>query len=628
MPVYKRSPVFIAGLLSVLLPFSLYLLTMGDSLGFADAGEFALVTRILGIAHAPGFPAYVVTGWLWGLVAGVFSDSHIISMAVFSAVCVASASGLLFRTCLLMLESRGAMACAASALSAIAFCTGYTVWHWANSVEVYGFHIMAMSLLLYGLFSWQAERKQMGLFIAAAGLACGLANHHLTMIFFIPFTLVFFATRQPGSGGISGSFPLKRILKEKALWVFAGTAFVLMAGFYGWMYVRAGHHIDFKFGNPDNPSRLFYHLAGGSWQKNTARSVEGLVALRMPYFLGLTWQHLLLYIPFFVSGLFYFFRSGRKALAATVLLYFLVVFAYQLRIDQTADTDAYMLLPFFLMTLPVAAGLYRSIEKYRWIRWLAPALLVMQVAWYFPRQQKHDFNVSASLMGQLDRSVPEGAVLMVSDWTTVSQYYYFRLGESFREDIILLNYDLKFTNWQILPAVYPEFYQVIREEYDEFIRLLGLAHPQEIYNTGCTLDTPELMNAYLAVVRRIKSWCAEQRVAFMCDPKAYLFLMQYGVMGTEAHMSGFFISSTRTDLGRDFVSLPFAWLDSPLLLDEPAASDKVVDFEAALDFSRNYYSQLGDTAMARQADESYRRIKSLQRRMKKHMPFVYRPKGQ
>lgn len=629
-------------LASFFIPFCLYWFTKSTSLGFADAGEFAIVTKIAGIAHAPGFPAYVIMGWLFSKMFFLFTGNHVLSMVLFSALCNAAASLLLYLTLAKFLSrflkketefSTNAMLSAFGA--AISFATGYTVWHWANSVEVYAFHLLAFSLLIFGLTVFNLEKSKLHLVIAASGLAMALANHHLTVIFFLPFipfffTEKFFAPPQPvqKSKKVTSKMPgYFSFLLSKNFRVFILITAAITILFYGWMFICAGQEMAFKFGQPDNFSRLFYHLAGGAWQKNTVVQTEGLIALRFPYFMMLLIKHLFLFIPFAVAGFVFLIHKKLRALAFSVIIYFLLLFIYQLRIDQTADTDAYLLLPFFFFGFPVAAGLYAALGKWNWIKWVLPLIIIVQMAFYFPLQNKRDYNVSESLMHQLDECTPKDAVLLISDWTLVSQYTYYRFGENFRPDLILLNYDLKFTNWKLLPYHYPHLYDYIKPEYDRFIDLLGRTHPQEIYNTGCTLNTPELMNAYVVTVLKIKAYCNEKNVAFMSDPRAYLFLKEYKIYGNESHMSGMFISDKPTALGKTFLHLPFTWLHSKQLLTEPAATDKIVDFEAALDFSKNYYTLLHDTAAFQSAEKSYLFIKDLQKKLKANMPFVYRQKG-
>lgn len=629
-------------LASFLIPFALYWFTKTTSLGFADAGEFAIVTKIAGIAHAPGFPAYVLSGWLFSKAALIFTGNHVLSMVLFSTLCNAAASLLLYLASVKLISHFAGMQKEVSLSTrlssfgaAISFATGYTVWHWANSVEVYAFHLFAFSLLIYGLTFYNFEKGKLYLAIAATGLAMALANHHLTVIFFLPF-IPFFFTENFFNPAQPVQKSKKNVIKKQGyfsvLLSMEFRFFILITAaitilFYGWMFIRASQDMVFQFGQPDNLSRLFYHLAGGAWQKNTVTKTEGLVALRFPYFTMLLVKHLFLFIPFATAGFVFLFQKKMKTLAYAVLVYFLLLFVYQLRIDQTADTDAYLLLPFFFFGFPVAAGIYFSLQKFFWIRFALPVWVVAQIAFYFPLQNKKDFNVSESLMRQLDECTPKGAVLLISDWTLVSQYNYFRFGENFRPDLTLINYDLKFTNWKLLPFNFPQLYQYIKPEYDRFIELLGITHPQEIYNTGCTLNTPELMNAYINTVLKIKSYCRERNLAFMSDPKAYLFLKEYKVYGNESHMSGMFISDKSTTLGKSFLSLPFKWLHSRQLLSEPAATDKIVDFEAALEFSKSYYRLLNDTASCQSAEKSYLFIKDLQKKLKANMPFVYRSKG-
>jgi hypothetical protein len=622
------------------LPFCLYWFTRSDSLGFADAGELALVTRIAGIAHAPGFPAYVISGFLFSKLTLPITGNHIVSMVLFSSLCNAAATLILFLTLIRLLSSiqtgresplAGYLAALGAALS---FATGYTVWHWANSVEVYAFHLLAFSLLIYGLISYAFTKRFLWLWVAAIGLGTALANHHLTVIFFLPVIPFFFihsflrtpqVTDRKNKSQKGESY--FQVMITKPFLLFAGMAAGIMLLFYGWMFFRAGEDMVFKFGQPDNLSRLVYHLSGGAWQKNTLVHVEGLVSLRFPYFSMLVVKQLAFFLPFAIAGFIRMYKIKLKVLATSLALYFLILFFYQLRIDQTADTDAYMLLPFFCFAIPTAIGLHAAMKQWNIVRWLLPVIIIAQIIYFFPLQNKKDYNVSQSLMKQLDECTAAGAVLLISDWTLVSQYNYYRFGEKFRNDLVLLNYDLKFTHWKLLPYNYPELYEYIRPEYDRFVSLLGKTHPHEIYYTGCTLNTPELMQAYLQTIASIRAFCQEKNVALMSDPRAFLFLKQYKAFPETSHMSGMLISDRPTGLGKSFLTLPFPWLHSRKLLSEPAATDKIVDLEAALDFSRNYYRQLNDLEAYRLADSSYHVIKRLQKKLKANMPFVYRQPG-
>jgi transmembrane protein TMEM260 (protein O-mannosyltransferase) len=613
-------------------PSILYFSNASSSLGFADAAEFALVAKINSVAHPPGFPAYIFFAHHWNYIGEMLFSDTIISLTMFSILCGSLSILLLHLTQIAVFKHTSKnflLLCLSSAAAVLSVAFGVTFWHWSHNIEVYSLHALAFSMLLYGLVLMQKTGRAGFAIIAGAGLGIGLANHHLTIIFFIPFLLYILASNVFLEAPVKKQkFNVKKFLLNKNNVILVLSSAFFMVLLYYYMSLRAQIELPYKFGNPDNWSRLIYHLSGGAWIKNTAASVSGLVGLRFPYFMQLTFEQIFIFIPAAIWGLALLWKQKMKPLSITVIGYYVIVLLYQLRIDQTADTDAYMILPFMLFSFPITYALYILISRYKKTIYLIPLLIAIHLFVNFNKTDARDFNVSESLMKMLDESAPKGAVIMISDWTLVSQYHYYRVVNGFRPDLIVLNYDIKFTNYQIVPSLYPAFYDSIRVQYNDFINKLGRAHPQEIYNTGCTLDTPELMESYKTTVRRIQNYCTANGKAFMVDPKAFVFMLQSELMTTSSHVSGCFVSTVQTGLGRSFVDLPFDWLYSPLLYRQPACTDKIVDIEAMLDFNKNYYKSTGDVEMQQKAERSFVKIKSIQRKIKKRMPFVYRPQGQ
>jgi hypothetical protein len=58
---------------------------------------------------------------------------------------------------------------------------------------------------------------------------------------------------------------------------------------------------------------------------------------------------------------------------------------------------------------------------------------------------------------------------------------------------------------------------------------------------------------------------------------------------------------------------------------DPAASDKLVDLEAAFDLHQRYWQQTGNTNNYQLAEKHYTGIKRMQNKMKKKMAFLFRP---
>jgi hypothetical protein len=126
---------------SFALPLSLFYYTHSGSLSFADAGEFALVTKIASVAHGPGTPSYVFFGWLWSILISPFVHHHLLRIMIFSMVSVASACTLMYLAVEDLLR-RGYPAIPVlyrqliALGTALSFACGFTAWYWATNVHV------------------------------------------------------------------------------------------------------------------------------------------------------------------------------------------------------------------------------------------------------------------------------------------------------------------------------------------------------------------------------------------------------------------------------------------------------------------------------------------------------------
>lgn len=624
---------FVTGIIS----FLLFRFTSVNSLGFADGAEFALVARLGAVAHPPGFPAYVALAHAW--LAGVAPAQTVGALVLLSCLLSAAAMALLASAGQqwarwLQPQSPSWKWVAAGIGAALVAASGSTIWRWSNAVEVYALHMMAFALVLDGVLRYRASGKTWGAYEMALGVALGLSNHHLTLILFLPFLVWLLrpGTWSSETSASEKSKPQKGVRTpakpepwaDRHVLLAAGAAFLLTLFFYGWMAWRASEPYPFTFGEPDTVSRLLYHLSGGAWIKNTKQVVKGLVGMRFPYFMHLIWHQTGIFLLLMSAGAVILWKRKLRGQLLPLLGYVFLVLAYQLRIDQTSDTDAYMLLPFMVLALLTVPGWY-SVQKKPWLVYalLAPCLLV-HAFWNLPESDKRTYTVSQDLKAMLDASAPKNAVLLVSDWTLVSLLHYAQIVEGFRPDLVVMNYDIKFTHYGSLKVHYPEFYKRIQPEYDRYIEQLQSAHPQEVYNTGCTLDNPVLLNAFTALLQRIETVCKESGRNLMFDPKAFVFFTGQKMVGAEAQVSGCLVSRGKTEMGDAFLNLPFPFLKSPILHVDPAAGDKLVDLYAMLDFHLRYGQAVNDTLRQQRAALATAQIEEVQAHMKKAMPFLFR----
>lgn len=635
---------FISAASSVLIftiSFFIYYSANIHSLGFADGAEFALVTKLASIAHAPGFPAYVVITWILNKLFSVLCVNHIDSLLIISNLYASLANVFIYFIYIILMKKANPQSNKTifiiSFLSVLIFSSGVTIWHWNSMIEVYSLQLLSFSGLIFGLLKYSVDKKPFYLILASVFCAIALSNHHLTMILFLPFipfflheTFVIKMEIRQTEAKVKASTKREitpnyfQIVLSKNFLLFIVLTFLITTVFYTWMYFRASTEIPFKFGNPDNISRLWYHLTGGSWINQTQKEVKGLIPRRIPFFIDLIYNQFFIFSPFVVLGIYLLLKSNNYKLLFVSLSYFLIVLVYQIRIAQFADTDAYMVFPFFIVSIILPFGLLFFCQFKQFLVYVIPILVFIQIYLNYSKVHDDKFNVSRDLMKSFDYSVPKNAVVLVSDWTLVSQFYYFQLIEKFRPDVIMLNYDIKFCNFKNFPLMYPNFYNSIRNPYDKFVADLGEKHPQDIYNTGCNLDSDSLLFSYGNCIKSIIKEAQNQNRPILYDPKTFVFLTQYNIIEPNAFVSGCFVSAQKSEIGKEFQSLKnFEFLNSNLIYKEPAAADKVIDILTMLEFSNKYYSAHKDTLAILRIDSSLNKINFVKQNMKKNIKFLF-----
>ncbi len=627
-------------LLSFVVPLVCFLLTSSSSLMFDDAAEFALVIKLGSIAHPPGTPAYILAGMTWTTITGIFGMNIINAMNVFSALCISFSSLLLYCSFKIIsvniLKEDSIKNLLICCLIAVSYATGATTWAWGNTVEVYSFQVIAMAVAFYGLTYYHFSGKLIAIWIAALGLALGLCNHHLTMILFLPFTTVFFLKdifiredvvskkKRTKDQGKSFARQLISVLTMPHFLLLAGVTLGITCFFYGWMSYRAQSIYPFMFGKPDTLSELYYHISGGVYSKNITSTSASIISSRVPFFLKLTFFQLFLFTPLFIAGIIILIKRKLFRLMWMILLYYIFLFIYQVNNNQWSSTDAYMLLPFLILTIPVLYGAIYYLDKFKLV-YVIPVLLCIQIAYNYPINNKKSYPVSESLMELLDKSAPPNSIIIISDWTTVIQYYYYRIAENFRPDLVVLNSDIKFTHYKILPTLYPQFYSKIKNEYDTFIKDLTAEHPHQAVNTGCDLSTITLVNDFKTLITKMESIAASEHHQFLTDPQAHYFYSTHKYYNPKRFVSGCFSSSLPGDSTANdfFIDMNFPFLKSDLIYNDPAALDKLVDFQAMLDWHIEFYKANADVNRLARAETAHDKIIKMQKEMKKSMSFAY-----
>jgi tetratricopeptide (TPR) repeat protein len=181
--------------------FIVYCLTVAPTVSFWDCGEFIACSYILGVAHPPGSPMFLLIGRIFSMIP--FADQVALRTNMLSVLSAALASVVMFLI-LVKLLSRWKVSSWAIYVGAMtgALFMGYSNTFWANSVEteVYGLTIFLMLLMLYLVIIWM-EHKQTPkgdrLLVLVTYLALLSVGVHMTSFLIVPilFLLVIWEDR-------------------------------------------------------------------------------------------------------------------------------------------------------------------------------------------------------------------------------------------------------------------------------------------------------------------------------------------------------------------------------------------------------------------------------------------------
>jgi hypothetical protein len=140
-----------------------------------DVGEMDTVPWILGIAHPPGFPAYVMIGSVFSHVFALGSVAF--RMSLLSAISVSVAAWCVYR---IVTDTSGDRV--AGVLSAWTFAAGPIVWSRATRAEVHALEIAFIAATLVVGLRWYREGRARDLFFSAAFFGCAIAVHPVALV--------------------------------------------------------------------------------------------------------------------------------------------------------------------------------------------------------------------------------------------------------------------------------------------------------------------------------------------------------------------------------------------------------------------------------------------------------------
>ncbi len=160
-----------------------------------DAGEFQFAAWNFGLAHATGYPLYLIVGGLWQHLWALFGVSPAASLNALSVVFTGAAAGALFLLLVGWLPGAANMRRLAAALGVAFFVANPTGRSQAIQAEVYALHALFLVAILWAAGRlMQATVDEQETFVRRFALLAfffGLAmTHHATTVLLAPALLI------------------------------------------------------------------------------------------------------------------------------------------------------------------------------------------------------------------------------------------------------------------------------------------------------------------------------------------------------------------------------------------------------------------------------------------------------
>jgi hypothetical protein len=394
--------------------------------GGADGGDLITAVVLNGVPHPSGYPLYLLLAKLF-LALPVGNLAFLANL--FSAVCFALASALLFNSALQWLQGRQ-FALPAAAVAALSFGLSPLVWSQAVITEVYGLQALLSVIILLLAFSCP-KTPACGLL---RGLTLGLAlGNHLTTLFLLP--LLFIDFRSPGR------WSLRDI-------VIRLSGFLLGCFVYLILPLYAAQAPPVNWMGPVSWSSFWGLVSGRVYQSyftldlvgERLRGIAGLL-LRDFTFLG---------VPL---GIFALFRSLKDRFSLSLLGLFFIHGLFSL-IYGSKDSYVYLIVAWIAFSLWIGQGvqwILASLPPWKYGRvvvfFTLAALFIVRAFLVFPQVDASQDHRAEDFARHVLENAPHGALLLAVDDEASFAVGYYLFVENTRPDLTTISEGLLAYPW-------------------------------------------------------------------------------------------------------------------------------------------------------------------------------------
>jgi hypothetical protein len=395
---------------------AVYVRTLAPGLiGIVDTPMFQFVGRVLGVAHNPGYPLYVLLTYPFSfLPVGTLAYRINLFSALFGAVTVALVYGVARRLGCRVAVSAGA---------ALALAFGRTFWSQSVIAEVYTLNAAIVAGVVLLLLVWRETKRAAPFYGAVALFAAGLGNH-ITILGLLPGMLAFVWLHEPVR------------LRRPVVWLRGAGLVSLGLLPYGFILLRsrqAGAYVE-------SPARSLAELGG---VVGGAQFADGLfiydwqtvIAERLPFVLNrlvvpeLTWVGLVLALA--GAG----WLAARQRPSLLLLLSNAIAVTIFIANYDVIDAPVFMIPAFVSAWLLAGVAVEQAARRAGGLSLAAAvgACALVMPGWLLARNlaandRSRDVDEQV-YFGRLFEAIPDGTVLVREDYLIDRMVMYMLLGE-------------------------------------------------------------------------------------------------------------------------------------------------------------------------------------------------------
>jgi hypothetical protein len=505
-------------ILSFILPFIVYMITLAPTVTFIDSGELATVATKLGVAHPTGYPFFTVLGRVFTLIP---VGDEIYRLNMMSAFVSSAALLMFFNLMTFLLGNKFAggdsgteykilsddIVYNISIASVLVLAFSRTFWDTANAIEVYSLHTFFLITNIYLILkacTYDAKDKDSYILkerywlLYAFVLGLSFTNHLSTIFLSVGSIYLYFAVN--GFNKIS----FRRIL-------ILIIPFFIGYSFYIYLFIRADNSV-LSWGYPHNFDNFWRHFTGKQFSIWMFSSFEN-AGKQFSYFTK-NYPVEFFYIPLLIAvpGMIELFKKNNKLFYFTALLFgFCVLYAINYDIY---DIDSYFLLAFIVTAIWFGFGLMFILKKLKdnmkMISFAMILICLIPLSQNFSKvdESKNYFVEEYTL--NVFESASEGAVIFSTQWDFwISSSFYQQFVKNIRPDIVVIDKELLRKTWYMnhIEVVYPEIYKNSQIEFEAYTKELIKfeANPDRYTKPGSETDRQDLIRIQTTFLNLLNS---------------------------------------------------------------------------------------------------------------------------